>query len=187
MVLVVITGASGSGKSTIAANLAKMINAVIIPQDSFYTVQFNNHPYTIADDIDVEGPELINWERLCTTLITVMTVLPTVNVIVEGHHVFSCDILVEIADVLVFLDTHRHIVKKRFMDRYSESHTNEQLALKDAYFENHTWPNHEKYVAEVVIPTQLHDSDKSIMVEADLERGTNEILDYLRKGDYKYI
>lgn len=180
MVLIVISGASGAGKSTISTNLAKMIHAVIVPQDSFYKVPFNNHHFIVADDNDVEGPGLIDWERLCEVVVRLLAAVD-VNVIVEGHCVFSCDILVELADTLVFLDAQPFVIKKRFMNRYSENYTTEQLEKKERYFDEKTWPCHEQYVDTVVTPLSDSDKDKFVKVEADIERGTQQIVEFIEQ------
>ena len=176
-----MSGCSASGKSTMAANLSKMINAIIIPQDSFYTIPFDNYPYDKMKDNDVEGPELINWTEMCRTIVKIQAVTD-VNIIVEGHCVFTSDLLVELADVLIFLDNDKSIIKKRFMDRYPENYSTEQLELKGVYFDEKTWPYHEKYMDNVVKRIQSTDSEKFLRVVSNLESGTNTIVEYLKEN-----
>lgn len=159
-------------------HLSRMVNAIIIPQDSFYKVPFDNFPYDKVDDGDVEGHDLVDWEKLCETVVRIQAVTDT-NIIVEGHCVFSNDILVELADVLIYITNNRSIIKKRFMDRYAENYTIEQLDMKGRYFDMKTWPCHEKYENEVVDRVRSTDNDKFLMVESNLETGTRQILKYL--------
>ena len=178
MTLIVITRCSGSGKSTMAANLSKMINAIIIPQDSFYKIPFDNYPYDKMKDNDVEGADLIDWNKMCETIVRIQAVT-NVNIIVEGHCVFSSDLLVELADVLIYLYHDKSIIKKRFMDRYHENYTTEQLELKGQYFEKKTWPFHIKYENEIVDNVMRSDREKFLRVMSSIENGTDEIVKYL--------
>jgi uridine kinase len=176
--LFLLTGASGSGKSTITSNLSKMLNAIIIPQDSFYKVPFDNFPYDKLMDVDIEGDDLIDWDKLCETVIKFHVVCPTMNVIVEGHRVFTSDILLELADVLVCIKEDKHIIKKRFMNRYSDSYSIKQLDMKESYFESSTWPEHERYVLSTIASVANNDRDKFLYVGSDITRATDAIVEF---------
>lgn len=176
MVLIVMSGCPACGKSTMASNLSKIINAIIIPQDSFYTI-----PYDKVDHNGEKAQELIDWEAMCRTIVKIQAV-SGINIIVEGHRVFTSDLLVELADVLILLENDKNIIKKRFTDRYPENYSTEQLELKGVYFEEKTWPNHEKYTETTVKTIQSSDSDKFIRVVSNLEKGTNTIIEYLKEN-----
>lgn len=173
MTLILVTGASGSGKSTLCDNLAKMYGAIIIPQDSFYKVPYTNTPTT-----NVEGAEIIDWKGLCETVVKMMSVID-IAIIVEGHVTFTCDILVDLADLLVFVDPGKDIVKRRFMNRRADDYTLEQLDKKEKYFEEYTWPSHERYVKNVVSNVINSDYDKLLKVGCSTSRSTDEILNFL--------
>lgn len=177
MVLIVITGCSGSGKSTLSTNLSKMINAIIIPQDSFYKIPFDNYPYDKEIE-DVEGSDLLDWKKLCETVVRIQAVTD-VNIIVEGHCVFTCDLLVELADALVFLDHNYTTTKKRFTDRYAENYTTEQLDVKANYFDNKTWPSHLKYEQEIIMKVKATDDHKFLRVSSCIEKATDEIVEFI--------
>jgi uridine kinase len=180
MVLILISGCPATGKSTMAANLSKVINAIIIPQDSFYIISPDHYSFDKMNNNDIDDPESINWEEMCKNIVKIRTVTD-VNIIVEGHRVFYCDILVELADVLIYLDNYKGIIKKRFMDRYPENYTIRQLEMKAVYFEEKTWPYHEKYVETIVESLRKTDHDKFLYVLSNLERGINIIVDFLKK------
>jgi hypothetical protein len=66
--IIAIDGGSGAGKSTIALQLAKQLNAVIIPLDDFYAADISNekwHQFTVKEKLS----EVFHWERLMTTAI----------------------------------------------------------------------------------------------------------------------
>lgn len=178
--LILITGASGSGKSTISINLSKMINAIIIPQDSFYTIPYDNAPFDNCVNDDVEGEGLIDWDKLCKTVVKIQATCKDVNIIVEGHCVFTSDILLELADALIYIEEHKNIIKRRFMNRYADSYTNEQLESKNRYFEEKTWPAHEKYVERVVKNVCMTDPEKYLKISSDIIKGTDRIIDFIK-------
>lgn len=176
--IVLITGAPGSGKSTIASNLAKMINAVIIPQDSFYNVKFDNFPFD--KDVDVEGDEIIDWDKL-GLMVKRVDIATGANIVVEGHLVAKNQRLLRYADVVVNIDSPFDLVKKRFMNRYSDNYTIEQLELKEKYFDEKTWPAFEKYYKEHILPIR-NGCDKAITIRPDIDKGTEAIMEFIKEN-----
>lgn len=168
--IVLVTGVSGSGKSTLAANLSKFINAVIVPQDAFYTNELPSD--------NVETGSVIDWKGLCATVVRIHAICKC-NVIVEGHAVFNSEILVEVADILVNIVGHKHLLKRQFMSRDHVGMTDEQLEMKSRYFDEKTWPAHEVYERNVVSPVSVSDSDKYIRVES--QSGVGLILDLIER------
>ena len=175
--IILITGAPGVGKSTIASNLAKMINAIIIPQDSFYTIPFDNFPYDKG--MDVEGENLIYWDDLCSTVKRV-DMAKDVDIVVEGHLVACNPRLLRYADVIVDIYSPYPLVKKRFMNRYSDNYSISQLDIKEQYFEEKTWPAYERYFDKFLVP--LKEMDKAITIKPTIEDGTAEILSFIKRN-----
>jgi cytidylate kinase len=174
--LLLITGAPGSGKSTLAASIAKTFKAIIIPQDSFYSIPFNKFPYESIDKSNIEGNDIIDWVKLCTAVVKIST-LCDFNIIVEGHRVFSCDILVELADVLIYLNEHKHIVKQRFMGRGAWSLTTDQIEMKGVYFDVKTWPAHLVYTDTYIKPVGVTDRGKYIGVDANIDNVISRVFE----------
>jgi uridine kinase len=175
--IVLITGAAGSGKSTIASNLAKMISAIIIPQDSFYTVPFDNFPFD--KDINVEGDDIIDWDRLCSLLEQINSTSIT-NIIVEGHIVAKCKRLIQYVDVIVDIDSPYELVRKRYLNRYSDNYSLSQLERKELYFDEKTWPAYIKYYKECIIP--LRERLNILTIKADIDIGTASILEFIAEN-----
>jgi broad-specificity NMP kinase len=153
--LVLITGCPASGKSSISCDLAKSINAIIIPQDAFFNGKFDFFPYDKDDNGAIEGSEIYDWKRL---LFTVKRIYKVVNVIVEGHRILECEALVIMADHIFNLTIDKRECKRRFTARYAENYTTEQLELKETYFEKFTWPISKEYRDNVVmnLPQVVH-------------------------------
>lgn len=146
--IILITGASASGKSSIAMELSKVLSAVIIPQDAFYNVtEFMLFPYDKVDDDRLEKPDLIDWKKLIKTVKSIPT---SVNVIVEGHCVYTCKELVDLADHKVYIGIDYATCKRRYVSRYADNYTIQQLEMKEKYFDKYTWPVHLKYCENFV-------------------------------------
>ena len=157
MVLVLITGSSSSGKSTLASIVSKTIKSnVIIPQDSFYKHDFVQFPYTEDMGDKMEMPDSINWGGLLD--VVKCNIGNHSNVIVEGHCVLACTDLVHMADIIFFVNRPKNVCKSRFMDRYSDGLTTTQNEMKSAYFDNVVWRCHEKYMEEYVRERALDDN-----------------------------
>lgn len=170
IMIVVISGIPGSGAVNITNKLSTLINAIIIPQNAFYE--------EIPDEFNVGGPSTINWKGLCETIVKI-NMVGGPPMIVVGHCLLSCGILMELADVVVFVDAPKHIAKRNFVNSHAENYTDEQLTKKDKYFDEELWPSFEKYVDTYVrgFPPDL--GDKFITVEAQVENGTKQIIDFL--------
>lgn len=147
MVLILVTGSTASGKSTISSIVSKLEKCIIIPQDSFYKHDFVDFPYKPGMDDRMERPDSINWGGLLDIVNKNSTIS---NVIVEGHCILSNKMLVEMADMIIFINTPKEICFERFMKRYSNNLTVEQKELKKNYFNDIGWPSHEKYIENYV-------------------------------------
>lgn len=176
--IILITGASGSGKSTIASNVAKMINAVIVPQDSFYKVKFDNYPFD--KDVDVEGKDIIDWPKI-GEVIKRIDMATNTNIVVEGHLVATNGRLLRYADVVVLIDSPYHLVKKRFMNRYSDNYSIEQLDQKEKYFDEKTWPAYEQYQTDYL--NKIKGCEKVITIKPDIDKGTEQILEFINENE----
>lgn len=152
MTIYIITGSPSSGKSTYALHLSKLTSSVVIPQDSFYDIEsFDLFPYDkeIAKNGNIESSNLVNWPKL---LKTIMKLKNEVNIIVEGHRVAEYEPIMALADVVIYLNIKYSFAKKRFMNRYSECLTCEQMFLKGEYFDKYTWPLNEHYRINYIEP-----------------------------------
>lgn len=158
MVLVLITGSSACGKTTLSSIVSKTLKSnIIIPQDSFYKHDFIQFPYGKDMGDKMERSDSINWGGLLE--LVKCNVDNHANVIVEGHCIMSCIDLVEQADVIFFISRPKDDCKKRFMDRYnSGSLTGEQIKQKSDYFDSVVWPCHERYMQTHVIQHALNDN-----------------------------
>ena len=146
--IILITGASASGKSTVAMELSKVISAIIIPQDAFYNVdEFMLFPYDKVNDGRLELPDMIDWNKLITTI---RSIPQSVNIIVEGHCLYTCKQLIELADYMFYLTISYSMCKKRYVSRYADNYTIEQLEMKEKYFDKWTWPIHLQYYENYV-------------------------------------
>lgn len=155
MVLVLITGSTASGKSTLSTIVSKEIKSIIIPQDSFYKHDFVQFPYHPDMDDRMERTDSINWGGLLTMVYT--NLKNHANVIVEGHCVMSCEELVKKADLIFYISKSKDDCKKRFMERYSDGLSAEQNDMKARYFETIAWPTHGGYVEKYVVKHALDD------------------------------
>jgi cytidylate kinase len=86
MVLILVTGSTASGKSTISSIVSKLEKCIIIPQDSFYKHDFVDFPYKPGMDDRMERPDSINWGGLLDIVNKNSTIS---NVIEEGHCILS--------------------------------------------------------------------------------------------------
>lgn len=128
--------------------LSKVISAVIIPQDAFYNCEFMLFPYDKVTDGHLEMPDIIDWDKLVRT---VRSIPRGVNVIVEGHCLYCCKELVKMANHCFFIDINYSTCKKRYVSRYSDNYSIEQLDMKEKYFDSFTWPIHQQYVVDNVM------------------------------------
>jgi uridine kinase len=141
--LILISGSSASGKSTLSSELSKIVQCIIIPQDSFYTCNFDVFPYDNNADGKLESPDLIDWEKLVGL---VESIPKNVNIIVEGHCIFTCKRLMELADYKFFIKIDYVKCLNRFVNRYSDdNYTTAMIKLKNDYFMKYTWPIHKEY------------------------------------------
>lgn len=148
--------------------LSKVISAVIVPQDVFYNCEFMLFPYDKVTDGHLERPDIINWEKLIETVDSIPN---DINIIVEGHCLYTCNELIDRSDFCFFIDIDYDNCKRRYVSRYSDNYTTEQLDMKEKYFDSFTWPIHSQYVESHV--SKRHDV---IWVGANLES-----IDYIKK------
>lgn len=140
--IILISGAPASGKSTISSLLSKTCKFIVVPQDAFYTVEFTTKPENNFN-FNVEDSSIIDWDGLHNFINSVIKT--NKNLIIEGHRIFEDKYLMEIADYIFYLDIDKVKCKSRYLKRYSENYTPKQLQLKDKYFEQHVWPQHIQY------------------------------------------
>lgn len=146
--LILITGAAGSGKTTISSLLSKTDKCVVVSQDSFYDCKFDLFPYNKNKGNEFELPDIINWEMLAKVVDALLK--EEVDVIVEGHCVCENKYLMIKADYVFFLTIPKKLCKDRFMKRNSDNLSEEEMILKDEYFEKYTWLTHVEYTNKVI-------------------------------------
>lgn len=169
--LILITGSPASGKSSISCQLAKSTNSVIIPQDAFYNGKFELFPYDKDHEGYFERYDIYDWKKLVSV---VKRTQNTVNIIVEGHCILTCLELVSMADFVFNLTIDKPICKKRFISRYSDNYTLEQLEAKETYFEKFIWPIAEQYNNECV-----RKYDNVFHIEGSI-KNTTKIIDIIK-------
>lgn len=156
--IVLLTGAPASGKTTVSGLLSKLGKFIIVPQDAFYNVSFTTKPE--ESQLKLEGCDIINWSRL---LDVVVSCSKYTNVLVEGHCIMDNQELVKLADYCFFINMDKNTCKTRYMNRFSEQYTQKQLQKKDKYFESHVWVNHSNYF-------QKHkENEKIVLVNEDAD------------------
>lgn len=141
--IILLGGAPASGKSTMSVKLAKQTNSVIVPQDSFYDCEFTFSPFNTKGEL--EQPDIVDWKRL---IAVVSKVSNEVNVIVEGHCIYSNRELVSIADKCYFINIEYEQCREKYIKRY-ETYDSEEL--KGDYFDNYVWPIHKKYQEDYIL------------------------------------
>lgn len=148
--IILISGAPGSGKSTITMETSKVTSSVVIPQDAFYKVtEFDMFPFDKDTKGKYEKPDMIDWDKLITTI---EAIPHNVNIIVEGHCLLSCKPLLDMCDHCFFIDINFHTCMKRYVSRNSDNYTTLQLEQKEQYFKEWTWPIHLDYIERHVKP-----------------------------------
>lgn len=175
MVLILITGSTASGKSTLANIISKELKCIIIPQDSFYKHDFVQFPYHPDMDDRMERSDSINWGGLLTMV--KCNIDNHVNVIVEGHCVLSCNELVKMANMVFYISKSKEDCKSRFMTRYSDGLDEKQNDMKAAYFESIAWPAHKKYMTDHVQKYALDDGFYKLPGHRYSARAIKEIIE----------
>lgn len=155
--VILITGASGCGKTTSAQRLSRELGAIHVPQDSFYKHDFVEFPYDSMGDGRMEESSSINWDRMLDMIDLNKYVS---DIVVEGHTLLSCRSLVDRADHIIFMDISKDESKKRFMQRGDDGLTDEQRQKKSEYYDKHSWPYHERYMQDEVV--MCRSSDKFV-------------------------
>lgn len=161
--IILISGASASGKSTLSMELSKVISAIVVPQDAFYNCEFDLFPYDKETNGVIEQPDIIDWDKLIKTI---KSIPDNVNIIVEGHCVFTCWDLVMMADHCFFIDIGFEKCMDRFIKRNADNYTPDMLKSKKEYFIKYTWPIHKEY-------QKNHMTDDVIIIQSNLEAINN--------------
>jgi uridine kinase len=146
--LILITGAAGSGKTTISSLLSKTDKCIVVSQDSFYDCKFDLFPFDKNKGNEFELPDIINWEKLLN--VVKVLIKENVRVIVEGHCVCENEDLMTMADYVFFLSIPKKLCKDRFMKRNSDNLSKQQLDIKEKYFEDYTWVTHVIYTNKII-------------------------------------
>ncbi|CAK9059730.1 unnamed protein product [Durusdinium trenchii] len=111
--LILLCGASGSGKSSLAATLGEAIGATLLHQDNYFLKAFVRYQDRVDDSF--EGPDHVNWPRLrCDTLEALKA---SDWVIVEGHLVAGDQELSSHASMVVSLHCPPDLCKARRLQR----------------------------------------------------------------------
>lgn len=61
--VIALDGGSGAGKSTIAVDLARTLDAVIVPQDDFYAAHVSDREWAVRSPAE-RARDVIDWHRL---------------------------------------------------------------------------------------------------------------------------
>lgn len=133
--IVLISGVSRSGKSTLAQKLCKdLSNAVVLHQDKF-VLPVDQLPY-INDRIDWERPETIDWERLKKDISESQ---PSKNyIIIEGILTLTDLDIITAADYIISLEIDKHTFTER---RKRET----RWGNEPDWFLEHVWKSHLKF------------------------------------------
>ncbi len=166
-----IDGGSGAGKSTFVQQLAKRLNAVIIPLDDFYASNISNKEWE-KFSVKKRLREVFHWERLLTTAIKpllkgnnaswttydfssiqedgtykqplyLQTISPSDVVIIDGTYSAS-PAIIDFIDITILIDVPIDERHKRLNDRESLTFLNEWHKRWDSvedYYFNELRPN----------------------------------------------
>lgn len=166
MEIIGIFGSSASGKSTLACELAKVLNAELISTDNYYK-SYDELDITRKKKIDFANPihydvdllyedilKLKNNESiqspiysfaLCSRTKRALTIKPAKFLIVEGYGLLTFDKVRELLDVSFFIDADEEIKISRMLQRDTASRGNSINQVIDKYY-NSVLPNYYKYV-----------------------------------------
>jgi len=167
--LVIICGASGSGKSSLASVLTDLIPcAVCVNQDSFFTQPFK--AYSERTDDAFEGPVFVDWPEIERTVKFHHEDGKTV--ILEGHLVATRTALVSAAHVVVILEVSRQTCRARRVHRRARPLDEENIL--GHYYDTVVWPAFLKYsrpsldrlLHERNTKKRFSDDDQSALVQS---------------------
>jgi len=204
MLIIGIAGGTGSGKTSVARSIADQLGpdkAVIISQDNYYLNHLElspeerahinyDHPLAFdnelllkhllqlknGEEIPVPVYDFVKHERAEQTI----RVLPKPIIIVEGLHILSVEIIREIMDVKVFVDTDadirilRRVVRDmnergRSLDSICKQYMTTVKPMHDAFIE----PS--KKHADVIIPEGVQNEVGVNLLMTLMERHLNPV------------
>lgn len=133
--IVLISGVSRSGKSTLAQKLCKdLSNAVILHQDKF-VLPADQLPY-IKDQIDWERPETIDWKTLKKGISESQS--SKEYIIIEGIFTLTDLDIISTAAYIISLEIDKHTFTER---RKRET----RWGNEPEWFLEHVWKSHLKF------------------------------------------
>ncbi|MFN8207796.1 MAG: uridine kinase [Bacteroidales bacterium] len=178
MVVVGISGGSGSGKSILAENLAKhfsWLRTLVLSQDSYY--RDNSHlPLEARKTINFDHPDAIDYDlmilhldalirgepverpcysfHLCTRTGETELIHPPELLLMEGILLFCNPSLLSAMHVKIFLDTPADLRLRRILERdaLNRGRTEEEVTRR---FFSVVQPMHEKFVEPCRNPADI--------------------------------
>jgi len=195
-ILVAITGATSSGKSTFSKDLCERLRAhspVLLNQDRYFR-DFRDVPKAGREAaVTSNHPRAVLWDELITHLRKLKAgqpvsvpvsgtraqmrgdapseLGPSLVIILEGHLIFNEPRVVELSDLLVFVDAnvHERAVRRLLRDTASGKTSLEKAS---AWYRRDVIPNVEVYseakrdVADLIIPFD-QDNSEAAQILAD--------------------
>lgn len=164
--IIAIAGGTGSGKTTLADDLAKELHATIISTDNYYKDR-SNIEKNLRDDLNYDHPDSIEWTLLEKHIKALsngrsismpqyefgthirkkekITLTPRDYIIVEGILALHDKKFNRLYDYKVFVDMPEAIRLTRRLDRdIRERHATEELTMR--MWNSNVKPMHDKYV-----------------------------------------
>lgn len=211
--IVGIAGGSGSGKSTVARNVAKALHAesvAFIDMDGYY-LNFAHLPLSERRAINWDHPDAFDWELLVDQLARLArgesiekpvydfvthtrserTVLvpPASVIVIDGILLFSDPRIRELCDVKVFVDADADIRLMRRIRRDISKRGRPLDEILDQYVKT-VQPMHLQFVepskryADVIVPRGGHNAVAVEMIVAKIQRRlTNDVLGHQTASD----
>jgi len=176
MLVVGVAGASGSGKSTIAAALAERLGGVVCPEDPRFFLLECPSSYRLRDPAS-EEPSSVDWPATLAEIRRVIGTGPRA-VVVEHFLLLANADLVDLCDVIVYASVGtdraaRSLCRERRVARSRRTAT-EEAALR-RYYDAAVWP---AFLRNTHAPfLRLLDADASRAVVVDAARPIDRVVD----------
>ena len=202
MVLVIgICGGSGSGKSTFASHLAEVlgpINCSILPLDCYY--KDFTLPRSGPEEVNYDHPDSIDLELFAEHLMNLRDgrevfcpvydyvihkrlnrkrIVPNQYILAEGLFLFNMDILEELTDIRIYIDTPEELRLERRIRRDTCERGRTKISVIDQ-FNLQVRPMHHRYVvpnrdlAQIIIrgdqPYHDHSIEPVLKLIAEISR-----------------